>query len=63
MIILNRVPRGVKFVEKGSRTVTAGGWRRGVGTEFRFGKMKKFWRSWWRLHNTVNVLNISALYI
>lgn len=37
-------------MEKGSRMVIAGGWRRGVGTEFRFGKMKKFWRAWWWLH-------------
>lgn len=40
------VPRGVRFTETASRVVGARGWggRYSVGTEFWFGKLRKFQR-------------------
>lgn len=32
-----------------------------MGTEFLFGVRKKFWKSWWWLHNIVNVIHLKLV--
>lgn len=64
MILLGEAPGVVKPPGTGSRLAGAGDWGgNGVslmGAEFRFCKMRKFWRWWWGWDNNVNGLTVHS---